>query len=225
MAHSSALVRLVRTPPQSPDALTPARERPTSPRQLAFVRVEPNPSGPRHHSFLRRVAGPIVGVLAVAAVCARHLISNHTVPSPSTDAEAVLGINAYANLASPELGVPGSLSDTATSWQVTVYSYLSSASERHEELVGTSREFVLVLTVLTALLTIAVCRRLLLGWISTATAVVLAGAPAAAALARIISAPATVAAFWLSVAALSVLVFADRKDGARTRGELGGAPW
>lgn len=153
----------------------------------------------------------MLALLAVAGVFLRQLISNATVPVPSTDAEAALGVNAYAFPRFSELRIPGSVSDAITAWPFAGYSYLTSATGRHESLVGSTREFLLVLAVLTAALTVAVCRRLFLGWIGTALAVALAGIPGAVALARIISAPAAVAAFWLALAALSAVIVADRQ--------------
>jgi len=150
-------------------------------------------------------------LLAVAAVGVRQLSSNVTVASPLTDDEAVLGANAFALLHFPELGVPGSLADVVVSWQLAGYSLLTSATDRHDSLAGSTREFTLVLTVVTAVLMVAICRRFLLSWISCALAVALAGIPGIAALARILDAPAAIAAFWLAVTALSALLVADRR--------------
>lgn len=215
---NSTLTRPIREPSGS-TAPTPVHESTSAPHQLAFARdepptsrsSEPPTSRSRQPGFARRAAGPLVVLLAVAATCARQVISNATVPTPLTDAEAALGANAYAFLNAPQLRIPGSLSDTATSWQLGAYSVVSSASDRHDSLVGAAREFVLLVTVLTAILTVLVCRRLLMGWASSALAVAVSGAPAAAALARIISVPGALAAFWIVLAAASAVVVADRR--------------
>ncbi len=208
---NSRLAGLVRTPPRSADSLTRARERPPALRELAFVRDQPFSSGLVPPSFLRRIAGPAVGILAIAAVCARQWISNVSLASPMTDAEGALGTNAYAFLNFPELRLPGSISEVFVSWQVAGYSFVTSATDRHDTFVGPTREFVLVVTVLTAVLMVAICRWLFLSWNSSALAVVLLGIPGIAVLVRVLAAPAALAAFWLVVAALLALIVHNRR--------------
>lgn len=179
------------------------------------------PSNGRFRPVMRRATGPILAILAIAAVGLRQLISSATVPAPWSDAEATVAVNAYAPLSFPDLSIPTSVSETITSWQISGYFYLTSASDRHELLVGATREFVIVAAVLTAVLTVGVCRRLRLGWLSTAMAVLLIGVPTAVALARIVSAPAALAAFWLAAAALSTVLAVElstpRPGGSRNR--------
>ncbi len=112
-------------------------------------------------------------------------------------------MNAFAQLQAPDLRIPGSLSDTFASWQLAGYSYLTSASGRHDSLVGPTRELVLVASVLTAVCIVGASRRLCLGWLSTALVIALSGLPPAVALVRIVSAPAALATCWMSIAVLA----------------------
>lgn len=228
MANASAPARLVRTPRLGPDRLAAAPAPAAAQRQLAFARDEPAPPASRPPSRPRRAAAAALALFAVATVLVRQWFSNAILPSPSTDAEAALGANAYALLRLPDLRIPASLADTVTSWQAAGYSYLTSATDRHESLVGSTREFVLVVAVLTAALTVGVCRRLDLGWLCTALAVAIPGLPAAAAVVRITSPSAALAAFWLAVAALSAVVVAGgqpRRPGERRGNSRGATGW
>lgn len=171
---------------------------------------EQHSSSGRWSPFARQSAGVVLASLVIASVIVRQLTSNANAPAPSTDAETALGVNAFALQQLPDLSVPSSLSNTVASWQLAGYSYLTSATDRHQTLVGPTRELVLVASVLSAALVIAVCRRLQLGWISASLAAALSGIPAAAALLRIVSAPAAVATFWIALAALSAVVAARR---------------
>lgn len=212
MASSSALARLVRTPPRRPDALNPAPAWPG----VAAGSVPGQTEQTTLHEGLslspRRLAGPLLALLAVTAVAVRQLGTNATVPAPSTATEAILSVNGYALPHNLDLRTAGSVSETVTSWQNSAYSFLTLASDRHASLVGSTREFVLVTAVLSAMLMVTVCRRLRMGWLSAALAVALAGVPAVVALLRIASPPATVAAFWLALAGLAAVVAADRPD-------------
>lgn len=223
MASPPTVVRYFPTRTASPDVPTSKRELPSVdpwreflPEVLSAAARDPGP--------LRRVAAPLLTLLAVALVGVRQLSSLVTVASPLTDAEARLGANAYALLDFPELALPSSLSETVVSWQVVAYSVLSSATDRHDSLVGSTREFVLVLTVLTALLVVAICRRLLLGWISCALALAFIGVPAVAATARIVEPGAAIATFWLAVAAISALVVFDRRGRRSEAKAAAGSP-
>lgn len=210
MASPPAVARPIGSPAPSPDAPEPVEQQPIAPPWLTFQRDEPSTLDTSRAGLLRRAPASLLALLVVAVVAIRQLTTNVTVAAPVTDAEAALGANAYAFINLPEFGVPGSFSDVIVSWQVAGYALVTSATNRHDTLVGSTREFVLVLTVLAAVLVVAICRRLLLSWLSSALAVALAGIPGIAALARILAPPAAIAAFWLAVAALSALVVADR---------------
>lgn len=180
-------------------------------RILEFVRDNPPAAPSSGPSYPSRVAGPLLACLVVTAVFGRQLLSNARIPSPSSYAEAVLGSNAYAMRNAPDLEIPGSLADVVTTWQLIAYSTVTAAADRHESLVGLTREFVLVVTMLTLLLIIVTCRRLLLGWISTVLAVLLIGLPATFALARLVSTSAALAALWLIISVLLLIVVANRR--------------
>lgn len=177
---------------------------------------------PPKSALLRRSAGPLLALLTVIAVGARQLASNASAPAPWSDAETALAVNAYALPRFSELTVSTSLGETVSSWQVAAYSTLTSATDRYELLVGPSREFVVFATVLTAALTIGICRRLRLSWWSSAAAAALAGLPAAAALVRGVSVPATAATMWLALAAFLVLLTVDRRPRRPGQGRLTG---
>ncbi|MDQ3733373.1 MAG: hypothetical protein M3400_05125 [Actinomycetota bacterium] len=157
----------------------------------------------------RRAAGLVLASLAIVAVVVRQLTSNLTVPAPASVSEAALGVNAFAVLHAPELRIPTSFSDIVTSWQLAGYSNLTSATARHDTLVGPTRELVLIASVLTAAVIVGACRRLHIGWFSTALAVILAGLPAAAVLLRIVSPSAALATFWMASATLAGLAAAS----------------
>lgn len=211
MTQSSSVAGLIRSPPKGPGARAPARASSAGAPRIAFARADTPAPAPWPARVLRRAAGPALAVLAIVAVVVRQLTSNAAVPDPSGDAEATLGVNAYALLHAADLGLPGSLSDAAASWQLAGYSYLTSATDRHASLVGSTREFVFAVCLLTALLVMGVCRRLQLGWLGTSLAVLLSGAPGLAALLRIVSVPTALAAFWLTLAALCAVAAADRQ--------------
>jgi len=180
-----------------------------------------NPGRGRHSPsrttpFIRHAAGFALVTLSVAAVAVRQVISNATVPAPSTDAETALGVNAFAQLTNSDLSVSASWSDTVASWQIAGYSYLTSANDRHDTLIGLTREFVLVTSVMTAVLIVAACRRWGLGWFSTGLAVVLAGVPAATGMLRIVSAAGVVATFWVAVGLLAAVAAADNRHRSKT---------
>ncbi len=160
----------------------------------------------------RRAAGLVLASLAIAAVVVRQLTSNATVPAPASAGEAALGVNAFANLHAPDLRIPVSLFDVVTGWQLAGYSYLTSATGRHDTLVGPTRELVLVVSLLTAAVIVGACRRLHVGWFSTALVIILCGLPAAAVLLRIVSPTAALATFWMALATLAGLA-----AGGRTR--------
>ncbi len=124
-------------------------------------------------------------------------------------------MNSFAQLQAPALRIPSSVSDTLASWQVAGYSYLTSAQSRHEDLTGPTREVVLLATILTAVFLVGTCRRLRLGWTSSALVVLLSGLPAAVSLLRIMSASAAIATCWISLAAVAGLAAAQHRRGWR----------
>lgn len=202
MTQTGSVAGLVRAPARGPGTPKTAPKAPVPP-------VRPFRSGsdrptrmPDLSDAARLFAGVTLGVLAVAGVAVRQLMSNVSVPTPSTDSEAALVVNAFALLQAPDLRIPGSVSEVVTSWQLAAYSSLTSSTDRHASVVDSAREFVLVFPVLTALLTLVICRRLKLSWPSAAFAVVLAGAPAGLAQIRITTVPAAAASGWLTLAAL-----------------------
>lgn len=216
---------MARTPPRGPGSSTLAPnyfEKPTAahpPPAATQLTRPPVTTKPPKGALLRRSAGPLVALLTVVAVGFRQLSSNAAAPAPWSDAETALAVNAYALPRFSELTVSTTLGETVSSWQVAAYSTLTSATDRYELLVGPSREFVVLATVLTAALTIGICRRLRLSWMSSAAAAALAGLPAAAALVRGVFVPATAATFWLALAAFLVLLTADRRP--RRQGRQG----
>lgn len=158
---------------------------------------------------VHRAVGLVLAAVAVGAVVVRQLATSSAQSAPTSDAEVALGVNAYALLHPGELGVPSSLPETVTSWQIAGYALVTSANARHESLLASTREFVLVTAILTAILTVLLCRRLRLGWLSTALGVAVFGLPAAAGLLRLTSVPGTAAAFWLALAGLCGVAAAE----------------
>lgn len=187
--------------PAPPSSSTLATDDRTGGQHATSGRVAP---------FIGQSTGLVLASLTIAAVVVRQLTSNAIVPAPLTKAEAAIGVNAYARLQLAELRVPSSLSNDFASWQLSGYSYLSSATERHDSLAGPTRELVIVASVLTAALIVGVCRRLGIGWFSTTLAVSLSGVPAAAALLRIVSPAASISAFWITLAALAAVAATHR---------------
>ncbi len=224
MATSPTVARPVRPPAAAPSPTPRATEDPPVPAWLAFQRDEPPPAAVRKPWFLSRVASPLLVLATVVIGAVRQVSSSFPAASPLTDVEAAVGTNAFALQNHPDLSVPASFSDWVVSWQIAGYSLLSSAPSRHDSVVGPTREFVLVLTVVTLVLMVAICRRLLLTWVSSALAIAVAGIPSTAALARIIDASAAIALFWLVVAALASIVAADRLGRRRVDG-TGSRSW
>lgn len=183
--------------------------------------TQSNPTGLRARS-VRPALGLALAILLSGTVVARQLSSIIDGLAPSTETEAALGANGFALLHLQHLDIPSSVTDAVASWQLAGYSYLTSAFERHATLGGATREFVLVISVLTAALIAAVCRQLRVGWSSTALAVAVSVLPAAAASLRIMAAPAAIATFWMALAGLCAVAAADRH--ARWDGGLGRAP-
>lgn len=207
MASTSVLASLVLVPARDAPAPVPAHS--ITVEQVPDRRGQHVTSG-RVAPFISQSAGLVLASLTIAAVVVRQLTSNATVPAPLTNAEAAIGVNAYARLHLADLSVPSSLSNDIASWQLAGYSYLTSATDRHDTLTGPTRELVIVASVLTAVLLVGVCRRLHIGWLSTAVAVSLSGVPAAAALLRITSAPAAMATLWVAFAALAAIAATTR---------------
>lgn len=167
------------------------------------VRRGQHASTERLSQFSRRASGLVLASLAIAAVAVRQLSGNAAVPAPSSTGEATVGVNAFAELQAQILHIETSLPDTFASWQLAGYSYLTSAGPRHDSLVGPTREMVLVASVLTAAFIVGACRRMHVGWFSTALVIALSGLPSAVALLRIESPPAALATCWISLGVLT----------------------
>lgn len=203
-------------PPADPASADPEGSDPHSPAQpvssgAAATRRHGQHSGDdRMSPVIRHGLGLGLVSLTVAAGAIAQLAANARIVPPASDAEANLGANVFARLQDPSLSISASFSDTVAGWQAAGYSSLTSAIDRYDALTGPTREFVLVLAVASAVVIVAVCRRLHLGWISTALAVGLSSVPAVIATLRIETAAGAMATFWLALSALFIVLATDR---------------
>lgn len=194
-----------------PDASDPdPLAQPVSSGAAATRRHGQHSGDERLSPVIRHGLGLSLVSLTVAAGAIAQMAANTRIVAPASDAEANLGANVFARLQDPSLSISASFSDTVAGWQAAGYSSLTSAIDRYDALTGPTREFVLVLGVASAVVIVAVCRRLHLGWISTALAVGLSGVPAVIATLRIETAAGAMATFWLALSALFIVLATDR---------------
>lgn len=190
-------------PPAPAPATTSAGE-----RLIARLQIGRRTPGARPITIWLSLAA---AVLSAAAVGLRELFAARSVPAPATPSEAVLTADAYALTSGGAHLDSLSLSQAITSRLLAVYNTLTGAPGRYDSLSDATREFFVVVTVLGALATYALCRRLSLGIVASAAAVLISGLPLLAASTRLVAWSAAIASTLVITATLfGVRAFAER---------------
>lgn len=171
----------------------------------------PDDAPPQRGERLRLLGETLLVALIVGAVALRHRLSAGDVAAPSSLAEAAL---AASFVGTPTAGFPGSFSETLLSWHVAAYGAISGAGTRYDSGLDVVRELVVVAAALGALALYVLCRRLGLGVLGSSVAVLLVGVTPAAASARLVAYPGTIATMWLLLGAVLLTVFAQRRHTA-----------
>lgn len=169
----------------------------------------PAPAAPKNRPARR---GPLVaalvaggvGLLAAAASAVAHLLVARDLPVPASLGEATIGANAYTLSRFGELPIQDSLPGQILSVHVGIYNELTAAGDRHASVAGSTREFLVVVAVVSALALFALSRQLGLSAPAAAAAALVDGLAPAVVSAQVLVLPATVAVMWLLLAGVAI---------------------